>query len=261
MEAVGAEYSFAPKRVTGSSGGALSAAAFLADREDELFERFARALRRTEHNFTLSDLDDDAGRSAHQRVYDAIVTDVIDDAAQARIADGPTFQINVSTPGVDVAPTLRALLAGAIYQAEQAVAPTPRPRLSAQVGMKQRLIDARDAARQRLLPDLIRMAATVPPAFEADHWNDEPIFDGGMVDKAPLPDPDRGPTLILLTKRFRTLPDSDDDRLTYVQPQDDVLSGSKLDFTDPGLLQEAWDQGQRDGRAWLKQSHSTQRNH
>ena len=73
-----------------------------------------------------------------------------------------------------------------------------------------------------------------------------------MVDKAPLPEPDTGRTLVLLTKRFHTLPPDDGGRIIYIQPSADVLSGSKLDFTDPELLHEAWEQGRRDGQAWLE---------
>jgi predicted acylesterase/phospholipase RssA len=225
MEAVERAASFAPERVTGVSGGALSASAWLADREEFLFERFSRAVRNTDWNVSLSDLDDEDGRSPHQRVYEAIVEDVIDAAAQARIAEGPGFQINVSTTGEGAGATLRALAAGTIYQIEQIVAPTPRPRLSATAGVEQRLIDARRAARDGVLPDLIRMAATVPPAFRPDHWDGEPIYDGGMVDKAPLPAPDRGRTLVLLTKRFKTLP-NDQDHVDYVMPSLPVLDGS-----------------------------------
>ena len=252
MEAVRERRSFAPERVTGVSGGALSAAAWIAGEESHLFDRFSRAVTRTESNATLTDLDAEDGRSPHQRVYEAIVADVIDAEAQARIADGPAFQISVATPGDGAGHVLKALAAGTIYQAEQVVAPTPKPRLSALAGVEQRLIDARRAARDGVLADLIRMAATVPPAFRADDWDGEPVFDGGMVDKAPRPEPDRGRTLVLLTKRFTSLPD-DPDRVDYVQPSEAVLSGSKLDFTDPTLLREAWDQGCSDGTAWLNE--------
>ncbi|MEM7506209.1 MAG: patatin-like phospholipase family protein [Pseudomonadota bacterium] len=252
MEAVETRLTFVPKRVTGSSGGALSAAAWIAGRESKLFDRFARALRAEDDNFALHDLDADDGRSPHQRVYEAIVEDVLDARALARIADGPVFQVNVSTTGDSGGTALRALAAGTIYQVEQILAPTPRPRASALAGVEQRLIDGNRAARDGTLPDLIRMAATVPPAFRPDDWDGEPLYDGGMVDKAPLPQPDEGRTLVLLTKRFQSLPDDDPGRIHYVQPSQTVLSGSKLDFTDPGLLREAWDQGHRDGAAWLE---------
>lgn len=242
-------FRFAPARVTGVSGGALSASAWIADEEDWLFERFSRAVARQDTNVTMTDVDDEDGRSPHQRVYEAIVEDVIDADAQRRIAEGPAFQISASVAPGKAGTTLRALAGGAIYQAEQVVAPTPRPRLSAAAGVEQRLIDARAAARGGTLADLIRMAATVPPAFRPDEWEGEALYDGGMVDKAPLPDPDEGRTLVLLTKRFRALPD-DGDRIDYVQPSETVLSGSKLDFTDPDLLREAWDLGERDGAAW-----------
>jgi len=252
MEAAGVTFRFDPVRVTGSSGGALSAAAWIARREDHLFDRFTRALRQADDNFTWDDTDDAHGRSAHQRIYATIVEDVIDADAVAAIADGPAFQISVSTPGKGRGAMAKALVGGTIYQAEQAISPTPRPRLSAITGLEQRLIDARAAARDGTLPDLIRMAATVPPAFRADKWNGEPIFDGGQVDKAPLPDPDSGRTLVLLTKRFHALPDdAEGSRIDYVQPSQPVLDGSKLDFTDPGLLRQAWDRGHDDGVAWL----------
>ena len=254
LEAVSREMRFDPARVTGSSGGALSAAAFIARREEFLFDRFVRAVASCRSNASADDLlDGEDGRSPHQRIYQAIVDDVIDEDAQSMIADGPAFQICVSTPGDSVAPTLRALIGGTVYQVEQAVASTPRPRFADLTGMKRRLIDAREAARQRCLPDLIRMAATVPPVFRADVWDHDPVYDGGMVDKAPLPEPDEGRTLVLLTKRFDSLPeDATSGRIVYVQPSSDVLSGSKLDFSNPDLLQEAWEQGRRDGLAWLE---------
>ncbi|WP_299814539.1 patatin-like phospholipase family protein [uncultured Jannaschia sp.] len=250
MAAVKESFTLKPARVTGSSGGALSAAVWLADREKALLERFTRALHGQAANVALDDLDDDHGLTPHQRIYESIVSDVIDRDARDRIADGPAFQISVSTPGGAAAPVLRALASGAIYEVEQMFAPIPRPRLSAITGMEKRLIDANRAARDGTLVDLIRMAATVPPAFRPDEWEGESVFDGGMVDKAPLPHPDRGPTLVLLTKRFHALPNDEDGRITYVEPTEDVLPGAKLDFTDPDLPARAWTQGREDGLAW-----------
>ena len=250
MEAVEEAFTLEPARVTGSSGGALSAAAWLADREDALRDRFTRALQAQATNVTLRDMNDTHGVTPHQRIYQAIVADVIDPEACARIAAGPTFQISVSTPGGAAAPKLRALAGGAVYEAEQAFSPIPRPRLAAVAGMEQRLIDANLAARDGTLADLIRMAATVPPAFRSEEWDGEHLFDGGMVDKAPLPEPDRGPTLVLLTKRFEALPDDDAGRITYVEPSEEVLPGAKLDFTDSDLPARAWAQGRADGLAW-----------
>ncbi|WP_371157439.1 patatin-like phospholipase family protein [Jannaschia sp. 2305UL9-9] len=250
MAAASDAFRFKPERVTGSSGGALSAAAWIAGVEQALYDRFSQELAHQDDNLALDDMDGEHGRSPHQRIYDAILRDVLTDAVCADIADGPAFQISVSTPGASAVPTARALAGGTIYQLEQLVSPTPRPRLSAVTGMEQRLIDARQAARDGSLRDLVRMAATVPPAFRPDTWDGEAIYDGGMVDKAPLPVPDKGATLILLTKRFHRLPDDDDGRCTYVQPEKDILPGAKLDFTDPDLLKTAWDQGRSDGQLW-----------
>ncbi|WP_179380232.1 patatin-like phospholipase family protein [Jannaschia marina] len=250
LSEVTAAHPLRPARVTGSSGGALGAAAWIAGRAEHLRDVFRDALGRTDRNVTADDLDDEAGRTVHQRVYTEVIEATLDDAALARIADGPAFQVNVSTPGNCDLPTLRALVGGTIYQVEQLFAPTPRPRLSAIAGMEQRLIDGRAAARTGQLPGLVRMAATVPPAFRPGTWDGEPLYDGGMVDKAPLPDPDAGPTLVLLTKRFTALPDDDGGRITYVQPSETPLKGRKLDFTDPDLVKEAWTLGAKDGSRW-----------
>ena len=87
----------------------------------------------------------------------------------------------------------------------------------------------------------------MPPAFRPDVWEGAAVFDGRMVDEAPLPDPDEGATLLVLTQRFRRLPD-DGERVRYVQSSRPVLSGSKLDSTDPELLRAAWEHGEADGR-------------
>ena len=251
LEAVCETHRLTPSRVTGSSGGALSAATFIAGIERRVFEGMTQAMAREDGNLTVEDLaNDNDGRIAHQRIYDEVLEEVFDAPAIARIVAGPAFQISVSTPGDSSVPTLKALVGGAIYQLEQLASPTPRPRLASLSGMEQRLIDARAAAREGLLPKLIRMAATVPPAFRPDTWEGEWIYDGGMVDKAPLPDPDRGRTLVLLTKRFHALPDDAGGRITYVEPSEDILPGAKLDFTDPRHVTEAWNQGLEDGRRW-----------
>ncbi len=252
IEAVQQQMAFKPSRITGSSGGALSAAALIAGREHFLADRFIEAVKTCTANFSVQDLDDEDGRSAHQRVYEGVVEDVIDSAAMGRIAEGPVFQISVSTTGESQAgATTRAVLGGSVYQLEQVVAPTPKPRLAAYAGLEQRIFDARQAARDGTLPDLIRMAATVPPAFRADQWDGEWIYDGGMVNKAPLPEPDAGRTLVLLTKRFKQLPDDAGGRVQYIQPQSPVLDGSRLDFTDVDLLHQAWEQGLDDGKTFL----------
>lgn len=257
MEAAGRRLDFRPERVTGSSGGALSAAAWLAVREDFLFDRFARALEREDCNFNPDDLDDDKGRSPHQRVYEAIVEDVIDADAQARIAEGPAaFQINVSTTGDTGHTTLRARRGDDLSgRAGRGSHTAPPPVVGGGHGPASHRRAAGRPRRhlRRSDPDGGDRSPALPSRCMARTGDEDgvPIYDGGMADKAPLPEPDEGRTLVLLTKRFRSLPGDDPDRIEYVMPSKAVLDGSKPDFTDPRLLRQAWEQGREDGALWL----------
>ena len=69
-----------------------------------------------------------------------------------------------------------------------------------------------------------------------------------MLDKAPLPRPDRGRTLVMLTHRYRNLPR--DERLVHVQPTREVRA-DKIDFTDSSKVGDTWDQGVADAERWL----------
>ena len=59
---------------------------------------------------------------------------------------------------------------------------------------------------------------------------------------------ERGRTLLLLTRRFRNVPDHPD-RL-YVQPSESVPA-DKIDFTSREKIERTWEAGQRDGHAFL----------
>ena len=64
----------------------------------------------------------------------------------------------------------------------------------------------------------------------------------------PAPEPDEGRTLILLTRRFRNLPQTE--RRLYVQPSDEVPA-DKIDFTDEKKLHETWEFGRKNAQSFL----------
>lgn len=96
--------------------------------------------------------------------------------------------------------------------------------------------------------DLVCAAATVPPAFDPPLWDGKPAVDAGMIEQAPMPVPDSGNTLILLTKRFRDIPETPG--RTYVMPSEEVRA-EKIDFTDPPELRDTWALGEEDGRRFV----------
>lgn len=97
--------------------------------------------------------------------------------------------------------------------------------------------------------DLVCAAASVPPFFDRAHWDDRRVIDAGMTDQALMPDPDKGRTLVLLTRKYRNLP-----KIVgriYVCTSDETPA-DKLDFTDPEKLRRAWELGEAGGRQTLE---------
>ncbi len=232
------------ERVSGVSGGALSAAAWLGERENDLRMLMTEAFR-------INDANYDAARSnftPHEKIYRAVVETTLDDDAIDKIADGPEYQVHLSRPPSYLGPKLAALVFGALYKIEEALRGTPHLVLPRRAGLGGLCIDARQAAREGRLVDLICAAATIPPVFDTPQWAGGPVLDGGMLDKAPLPQPDEGRTLILLSSRYRNLPRSG--QRIYVQPSREVAA-DKIDFAVADKVGRTWRQGESDARSWL----------
>ena len=88
------------------------------------------------------------------------------------------------------------------------------------------------------LPSFEAAAAVIPPVFEPPLWEERAVVDGGMADQAPMPEPDKGETLILLTREYKNIPDIPG--RFYVHPSKETPA-DKIDFTDPGKLRKTWD--------------------
>ncbi|MFW5654495.1 MAG: patatin-like phospholipase family protein [Roseicyclus sp.] len=251
MRAVERVAQFRPERVTGVSGGALSAAAWIGDRERDLVAIMADAFRGEDSNLTAADLGHDKpGRTPYQRVYRKVVEALVSASARAAIAEGPSFQILLGRPVGGALTQAMAILAGTAYELEKRLHSRPRSALPDLIGMESDLIDARQASRDGRLTDLICAAAAISPVFRIPDWDGRPACDGAMVDQIPLPEPDRGQTLLLLSRTYDTLPE-DTDRLHHVTPSEKPVDG-KIDFTEPAKVERAWRLGEKDGRLWLR---------
>ncbi|SFE85172.1 patatin-like phospholipase family protein [Roseivivax sediminis] len=250
LDVVCKEHRIEPERVTGVSGGALSAVGFLSGREHDLYDEMCRAFReqRVNHNAHSLFDEDDGGLTPHQEIYCAVVDRVIDAEAARRIAEGPQLQILIAHPPASKLPASSGTAMALAYQSELYIKSSPHFGWAEKMGLTWQLVDANKAAREGELNHLVCSAATIPPVFKPPHWDGKPVIDGGMADQAPMPDPDEGDTTILLTRRYRNL--RDDPRLTYIAPSKETPA-DKIDFTDPEKLGLTWNQGEADARRWL----------
>lgn len=248
MDVVRDELDLSPDRMTGVSGGALAGACYIAHRGHDLLDRMRDAFSKEDVNVTADDLNDEDGRTVHQRVYRKVVSDVLDREAERAVANGPSFQILLAHPPSSDWHGLAGTAMTAAYEAELHLVNSPHFDWAEKFGLAYSLIDANEAARNGRLAELVCISATIPPLFRVRDWDGQPVIDGGMADQAPMPEPDEGETLVLLTRQYKRLPSVAGRH--YVAPSEDVPA-DKIDFTDPDGLTEAWDLGLADGRRFV----------
>ncbi len=253
LDVVRDEIGLDPKRITGVSGGALSACCFIVRRGPQMRDRMCDAFAKNDSNVAWDSFDED-GITPHQRLYRDCVEDVLDIEAQQQIADGPPFHILIGHPPLSGLPKLSGTAATLAYEAELHTVASPHFNWAEKIGLDSTRVDARKAAREGRLVDLVTAAAVIPPVFEPPLWEGRPVIDGGMADQAPMPEPDEGSTLILLTRHYSGL--SPVPGRTYLEPSE-PCQVDKIDFTDPDKLRETWSCGEADGRSYLETLNQT----
>ena len=238
-----------PARIASVSGGAMSAAGFITRRGEMMLDEMMRAFSQQDRNFDLNDLTNDKdGKTPHQRIYRDVVTKVIGEF-QDEVAKGPSYQVLIGHPPDGEWTEMSGSAATLAYEAELHLVSSPHFNWAEKGGLGTTLVDARKAARDGRLVDLVCAAATIPPIFDVPKWDGRPVIDGGMADQAPMPDPDEGSTLVLLTREYDDIPDIEG--RIYVAPSRKTPA-DKIDFTDPDKLRQTWEIGERDGRAFLE---------
>lgn len=247
LHRLGEERSLQPERVSGVSGGALAGAAWISGRGEDLLEEMCAAFETRDSNLDLFNADE-KGITPHQRLYCAVVDRVLGAEATGRVAEGPDFQIRIAHPPETGLPTLTGTALAAAYEAELHIKGAPHFGWAEKMGLRAEMIDARQAAREGRLVELVNAAAVIPPVFEPPLWNGRRVVDGGMSDQAPMPEPDRGETLVLLTRQYRRLPEKPG--RCFVWPSCETPA-DKIDFTDPQKLRDTWALGQRDAERYL----------
>jgi len=240
-----------PDRIASVSGGALTAAGFIARRGQHILHHTMELFSRLDSNIDPEDLVDDApGLSPHQEVYREMVTAALDAEALKAICEGPEFYVLLGHPPRDSHSRALASAMTFAYEAELHLVGSPHFDWAEKLGLETSFVDARQAARNGRLIDLICAAATIPPVFDLAEWEGRPVIDGGMADMAPMPPMAEGRTLILLTRQYDAIPEVEN--RVYLCPTEETPA-DKIDFTDPDKIAATWGCGVRDGRTFLNQ--------
>lgn len=241
----------APERIACVSGGVLSAAAFVTGRGRLLLDTMAETFERQDANIDWHTLVEGTGLTPHQSLYREVVARVLGDReAREAVAEGPSLQVILAHPPEgDGLARVTGTLATLAYEAELHLLSRPDLDWAEAAGLATLRVDARRAARQGRLVDLVCAAAVIPPLFDPPLWDGRRVVDAGMAGHAPRPSPDEGATLVLSTRRYRHWPE---DGRTYVAPSE-AVPADKIDFTDPTKIRETWERGEEDARRFLGQ--------
>lgn len=246
-----------PERIAAASGGALAAACFIAERGQRLLECFSDRMRRQQDNLHFEMTTDIRELTPHQQLYRDVVEEVLSDSASEQVANGPEFHILLARPPKFLPNKIGAAVTMALYEADKLIRSTPHGCFAQALGAEEMRIDARQAARDGRLADLVCIAATIPPVFRLKTWNGVAVIDAGTLDNAPVPRRRGGCTLVLLTRSYRNLPDVVG--RTYLAPSHETPA-DKIDFTDAHALKATYEQGRKDMQSILAQSECQVRN-
>src|SRR6202162_1998244 len=141
----------------------------------------------------------------------ALLDELIDDAALARLQQLTDLHIAITRLPFGVPPLLGAAIGIGAYQIEKHLLHPVHPRFGRMLGFRAEFIRVRDLATPGELRDAILASSCVPPFMPRVVVGGEPGLDGGLVDNVPVGplepvEAAGGRTLVLLTRTYRRGP-------------------------------------------------------
>jgi len=186
----------------------------------------------------------------HERLYRAMVMEIMEGDAFQRLKNGPKNAIQVARIPRWLGPK-SALAVGLIaYELEKKISNPVHPSYGKKLGFRSEFFNASDCHSVTELADLILSSSCTPPFTPLMYRNNQPALDGGLVDNVPVHGVPKnsGETLILLTRPYQNIPKTHD--RIYLQPSQ-VLPVDSWDYTNPKGIQDTFDLGRSDGEKLL----------
>lgn len=242
-----------PTHVAAASAGSAIAAAVFGGRFDEALRQFKVATAANRSNAYFENLFNHLPVFPHETMYRQILLDTIDPDALCVLRSGPDLWVSVTRaphwlsghPGAATAVAYLLLVIESLF-----TAPVHRS-LARAFGFGTKYVRANDYVTPSAVAGLVLASSCQPPIISLQYLDDAPALDGGITDNVPvgaLPTAS-GPTLILLTHRYRRLPVQSG--RVYVYPSERAKAFS-WDYTKPDALQSAYELGRRDGETYLR---------
>ena len=244
-----------PRHIVAVSAGALSAVSYAVGNGKHVREELKRSFQSIDHNVRWGAFLNEKTIAPHLQAYRQALARAFNDSDLQKLHKGPVLSILLTRPPRLLPHKVAAILGVCAYQLDLVVRGKPHSVLAGKLGFRSAWVKANDVKTTADLCDLLIAAGCIPPIIPLQTWRQAPALDGGLMDNAPIAawEAHRGQTnqaLVLVTRRYRRLPDHRN--RVYVQPSTPIPA-SKLDFTDPGQIEAAYELGKRDGaRFWAR---------
>lgn len=246
--------------VASTSAGCAMATAALLGRAREAVDRFKALTADNPSNIHWQNLAPGSGRPLlpHMAMYRRAMEDLISPSDLGQLEE-KKLEFLIARPPRHLPGALGPLVGFTVYGLEKRITGRVHPRWSRQLGFQPLIAEASRAADVQDLIAMVLAASSVPPVLPSPPYRDQAVLDGGMIDNVPafLADERPGQTLVLLSKRYQgALPDVPG--RTYVQPSQPIRM-DKFDYANPDGLQEVFEMGAADGRAFASRTLSSSR--
>jgi predicted acylesterase/phospholipase RssA len=243
-----------PKAVAAASAGASTACHAFAGTAEACLAYYRQARNGRSKTFQFENLLSPGKVYVGHQVYRGALETVLAGEGVARLQEGPEIRVLMARPPAWAPGTLGTALGYLSYTLEKRLSNPVHPQWGLRLGFRP-LVGRADLCRSsQEVADLVLASSCLPPLVMVKGWQGHAVLDGGFIDNAPLAllEPEEGPTLVLLTRRYAKEKLKDHAGVTYAQPSS-PLAISKFEYVDYDLIQAAFDQGLKDGELFLRE--------
>jgi predicted acylesterase/phospholipase RssA len=238
-----------PRMVVGVSGGAWAACYSLLGMGDAVNAMVVEGCSKGVRNLVWNRLRPTFPVAG---MYRELIETIVDEAAFARLKQGPEFLIAIARSPRRLPLPLAVGLGLLTYQIEKKLHGPVHPRGGRALGFRSDYISLAQLEHRSDLVAALMASASVPPFMPVGLVGGTAALDGGLVDNVPVEplaavEARGGRTLVLLTRRYKMLPDIP--HRTYVQPTHPIPIG-QFDITRPEAIRTAYEMGMADGAAF-----------
>jgi predicted patatin/cPLA2 family phospholipase len=254
FEALSERFDLRPTLAVGASAGAFAGVYSLLGLGAQVRERVLATCGPHRRNFDVAGWRRGEPLCPVGPLYRSLIEDVLDADALIALKSRADFHIAVTRLPAHMPPLLGAAFGIGAYQLEKHLFAPVHPRFGAKLGFKPEFISVNGLATSADLTDALIASSCVPPFMPVIEVAGVPAFDGGLVDNVPVAplapmEAAGGRSLVMLTRRYRALPDIPG--RTYVQPSQKIAV-KQFDITNPDGVRAAYELGLTDGAAFAR---------